>query len=378
MRKFLVLLATISLVTGITAAPSSALSASTVATASENETVRISASFPLGTAVLTKSQKAGIKKVVANSGTDATFLVTAAAGKLPGVSNVGVQLLAKKRGQVIKSYLVKLGVSKASVTTKVKINRLGSVPKTKIVGSAAAPAVAAPAVAAPAVAAPAAALTCANGGTCVVGNTGPGGGLVYYVDTAGFSCGATYIITGSPTGGLCKYLEVAPSLWNGGADPAKPWATGTSVSGNSVADEAGIANDGDVAYNNALGIGLGLKNSIAIVAQNGAYNATSNNYAAGAARAYAGNSKSDWYLPTTAELNLLCQWGRNVTQVVGTACTGGTLNTGTGANGGFGANDYVSSSESFALTAFNQYFSNGYQDHYVKYYPSYVRPVRAF
>jgi hypothetical protein len=40
---------------------------------------------------------------------------------------------------VFKSHLVKLGVNKSSVTIKVKITRLGIVPKTKIVGSYAAP-----------------------------------------------------------------------------------------------------------------------------------------------------------------------------------------------------------------------------------------------
>ena len=227
----------------------------------------------------------------------------------------------------------------------------------------------APAAAAPA---PVAALTCANGGTCVVGNTGPGGGIVYYVDTAGFSCGSGFTATGSPTGGKCNYLEVAPSGWNTGADPQKPWAPGTPTSGNASQSVTGITDETSV-NNSSTGIGLGLKNSIAIVTQG---NDTTT--AAGAARAYAGNSKSDWYLPTTAELNLLCQWGRNVTQVVGTACTSGILNTGTGVNGGFVVSDYWSSSESTADQARIQYFGTGVQNYYTKYGTLYVRPVRAF
>jgi len=227
----------------------------------------------------------------------------------------------------------------------------------------------------PAASAPAAApapLTCATGGTCVVGDRGPGGGIVYYVDTAGFSCGSGFTATGSPTGGKCNYLEVAPSGWNTGADPAKPWAVtaNQSTGVTDITDEASL-------NNSSTGIGLGLKNSIAIVAQNGTYDATSNNYAAGAARAYAGNSKSDWYLPTTAELNLLCQWGRNVTQVVGTACTGGTLNTGTGASGGFVGGGYWSSSENVAGSAWGQFFRGG-QGNDDKVSTYYVRPVRAF
>ena len=205
-----------------------------------------------------------------------------------------------------------------------------------------------------------------------MGNTGPGGGIVYYV-SAGFSCGASYSANGSPTGGLCKYLEVAPSGWNTGDDPHKPWAGTTNTS----IDVTGITNETS-AYNSSSGIGLGYKNSDLIKTQNGVYHATTNNYAAGAARAYTGGSKSDWYLPTTAELNLLCQWNRGVTQNVATPCTGGTLNTGTGANGGFAADYYRSSSEISARDAWHQSFYDGPQGASPKDYAYHVRPVRAF
>jgi hypothetical protein len=128
-----------------------------------------------------------------------------------------------------------------------------------------------------------------------------------------------------------------------------------------------------LAYNNASGIGLGYKNSLAIVAQG---NDTTT--AAGAARAYGGGSQSDWYLPTTAELNLLCQWARNVAQSVTTACTGGALNTGTGAGGGFSAGYYWSSSEFADFFAWSLDFYFGYQNLTSKVAPFYVRPVRAF
>ena len=126
--------------------------------------------------------------------------------------------------------------------------------------------------------------------------------------------------------------------------------------------------------NNASGIGLGYKNSLAIVNQG---NDTTT--AAGAARAYGGGSKSDWYLPTAAELNLLCQWARNVTQSVTTACTGGTLNTGTGASGGFSpVTPYWSSSEVGTVGAWGQFFSDGIQTGETKDRRLLVRPVRAF
>jgi hypothetical protein len=212
-----------------------------------------------------------------------------------------------------------------------------------------------------------------------VGDRGPGGGIVFYVDSAaGFRCGVGFTATGSPTGGLCKYLEVAPSGWigSGVADPAKKWAV-------TAADIPGIIDDSNFSSipNNAAGIGLGYKNSDLIRAQYGAYSAATNDYAAGAARAYAGGSKNDWYLPTTAELNLLCQWNHHETQIVTTGCIGGALNTGTGAAGsGFTGNDYWSSSEFNANEAWSQIFGNGGQSNGHKSIPGTadVRPVRAF
>jgi len=205
--------------------------------------------------------------------------------------------------------------------------------------------------------------SCAKGGVCALGDTGPGGGKVFYVHASGtFACGDTLSST-------CRYLEVAPNTWSGGsADPTKLWAIPTYQS----ADVSSITNDAS-AYNNALGIGLGYKNSLAIVAQGN--NTTT---AAGAARAYAGGSQSDWYLPTTAELNLLCQWSRNVAQDVATKCTGGTLNTGTGSSGGFYSLPYWSSSEYAATDSWTQNFNAGGQNFYLKDYAYYVRPVRAF
>ena len=98
----------------------SGLVASPIATASENETVQVSATFPLGSSVLTKAQKAEIKKALASSGLDATFVVTGIAGKFPGVSDRRVQALAKKRAQAIKAYLLSLGVSETRATTQAK------------------------------------------------------------------------------------------------------------------------------------------------------------------------------------------------------------------------------------------------------------------
>ena len=226
------------------------------------------------------------------------------------------------------------------------------------------PACTAPASATASATTPAAPATCATGGACVVGGTGPGGGIVFYVQATGtFACGATLA-------SQCKYLEVAPNTWNGGvADPTKSWA----VFAHNASDIATIANDSP-AYNNALGIGLGYKNSVAIVNQGNDLTT-----AAGAARAYGGGSKSDWYLPTTAELNLLCQWAKNIVQSVTTRCTGLDLNIGTGALGGFSrVLEYWNSSEIGTVGARAQFFDDGVQTSGTKNRLLLVRPVRAF
>ena len=201
-----------------------------------------------------------------------------------------------------------------------------------------------------------------------VGQTGPGGGIVYYVSANFFTS------TGSTCNTECKYLEVAPSGWNGVSDPQKTW---------SVADyqftDTSITNNGS-AYNNAAGVGLGYANSSAIVTQNGAYDASTNNYAAGAARAYTGGSKTDWYLPTTAELNLLCQWNRGVAPDVEIVDISGSLNSDTygASSAGFVSNAYWSSSERSAGVVWYQLFSSGLQGSANKLATPYVRPVRAF
>jgi len=194
-----------------------------------------------------------------------------------------------------------------------------------------------------------------------VGDTGPGGGKIYYVAPSEFDCGPAL-------NRKCKFLEVAPSGWNTGLDPLKAWAVADYAWG----DVGDITNE-EIAYNNVLGIGLGYKNSKAIVDQG-----NDNTTAAGLARAYAGGAMNDWYLPTTAELNLLCQWASNVTQDVTTECTGGTLNTGTGSGGGFREYLYWSSSEYILNDARLQDFIEGGQVNTHKNGTYSVRPIRSF
>ena len=201
-----------------------------------------------------------------------------------------------------------------------------------------------------------------------LGDTGPGGGIIYYYLAAGFSCGPDFTNTGSPTGGKCRWLEVAPS---GAINSWRTWA----LDSLKATDVSGVSNE-STAYNNQLAIGLGYKNSIAIVNQGN----DSTTVAATAARAYAGRSLSDWYLPTTAELNVLCQWQSGVAASVTTQCTSPTLNSpifGAG-SAGFQAGPYWSSSENAASNAWSQDFDDGVQSNINKFNQIRVRVVRSF
>ena len=328
------------------------LVASPIATASENDG-SISATFPLGSSVLTKDQKAAIKKALASSGLDVRLIVTGTAGKLPGVSDSRVKALAKARAKAIKAYLVALGVSRTSVTTQSSTTEIGVVPKSTGSYPTSAPTPTPTVTAAPA-AAPA--VTYA-----AVGDTGPGGGIIFYVNTAGFVCGPTLAAR-------CNYLEAAPtsglSAWT---DAPYAWSGNTSASIGATAQ--------------GTAIGTGYANTLAIVAQTSGGNTASK--AGTDSRAYLGpNGLSDWYLPSLDELNQMCKWANAVAWTSdATLCTHGTLNAGTGHGlnaAGFSNTFYWSSSEANASNASLQDFYAGVQINDGKGTTNYPRPIRAF
>jgi hypothetical protein len=112
-------------------------------------------------------------------------------------------------------------------------------------------------------------LSCANGGPCSIGQSGPGGGLVFITPTT----------TGNTTG---KYFEAAPSGWSGSAaDPLARLCTNpTTVDGASGA-----------------GIGTGETNTN-LFANSAACGAS----AADTATALVLGGKDDWFLPSFDEL----------------------------------------------------------------------------
>jgi hypothetical protein len=167
--------------------------------------------------------------------------------------------------------------------------------------------------------------------TYSLGATGPGGGFIFYINTKGFKCGPNFTTTGSPTGGLCHYLEVAPSGWYDGRPGSTDPRFNTTTPTNYYKPIKGIESINDVClgYNQPekclvkSAIGMGYKNSIAIVNQG-----NDTKYAAGAVRAYKGGAMSDWYLPNLAELNNLLKWDKGLPwKSDATVVTGGTINS---------------------------------------------------
>ncbi|NCV44829.1 MAG: DUF1566 domain-containing protein [Actinobacteria bacterium] len=207
------------------------------------------------------------------------------------------------------------------------------------------------------------ALTCAQGGTCVVGDTGPGGGIVFYVHD---DADDLFTSTGSDCGASCRYLEAATGDQSAGV----AWATTVTAcyddasassnnncrlnsvySGNTAAQTASRTGS------NAIGKGMENTNQVYARLTTVGLVATSA-YAAGIAWAYSNNGKADWHLPSKDELNQLYQRRDTV--------------------GGFSNNYWWSSSENDLAGAWYQYFFNGNQFADTKEYDLRVRPVRAF
>ncbi len=175
--------------------------------------------------------------------------------------------------------------------------------------------------------------TCAMGGVCAVGDTGPGGGVVFY------AAGSTFASLGSDcntagVGGIstCKYLEAARSDQSSGI----AWCSNTNL----LLGTAG------------KNIGTGMANTTTA-------DTTCTTGAIQIAADYPNNSKTDWHLPSIYEWSQLFIQRAEV--------------------GGFSSGRYWSSSEYAAdNTAWFQDFTFGSQSRASKSTAYYVRPVRAF
>ena len=192
--------------------------------------------------------------------------------------------------------------------------------------------------------------TCANGGTCALGDTGPGGGKVFYVSADNF------ISTGSDCNTTCKYLEAAPTGWGNGITFADGETSGTST----VDPRLKWCSDTTTLRNELTKTAIG----------DGRPNTTTSTRGVGActtgaifhAELYAGNGKTDWHLPSKDELNQM----RINREVLGSLPN-------------VGNEQWWSSSEIGAGNAWNQNFFDGNTTGVSgKTNALYVRPVRAF
>jgi len=121
--------------------------------------------------------------------------------------------------------------------------------------------------------------SCADGGVCQVYDTGPGGGIVFYVASTPFSA------PGTACADTCLYLEAQPSVIGN-----FPWCVGPGAADVSSIDATGTA------------IGTGYLNTQAMLGGSPAEVCTSG--AANAAVVPWGGY-SDWYLPAPGELESL-------------------------------------------------------------------------
>ena len=195
-------------------------------------------------------------------------------------------------------------------------------------------------------------LGCADGGTCVVGDIGPGGGPVFYVAASAFTS------TGSDCGASCRYLEA--SLTNDEAF-SRNWATG--------ANQTVLVTGAD-----GTTIGSGYQNTVDIVNQAGNVAASS---AAAYAYDYSSDFNTDWHLPSRAELNEMCKYAVSLTPGnLAVLCAGGTIRSGFASS--IFMSTWWSSTEASATNAEQQYFVNGSRSSAGKNASYAARPVRAF
>jgi hypothetical protein len=204
---------------------------------------------------------------------------------------------------------------------------------------------------------------CGTNGTtlCEVGVQGPGGGVIVYVDTTNEMPGY-------------DYLEVAPT----DASTGIVWSTTIEycgTNGDSNCQDSFVYSPGNFFDSKALGTGRAATSRI--VARH--MGVAKTDYAAGVADAYTTATASDWFLPSSDELNEVCKYALNTGQAAGpdTHCSGGTLRS------GFASASYWSSSEGFGIggnpagAAFYSFLDPG-GDANDKDSMYHVRPVRAF
>ena len=211
-------------------------------------------------------------------------------------------------------------------------------------------------------------LSCAAGGRCAVGDTGPGGGTVFYVASSQFTS------TGSACDTACTYLEAAPTGWfkspsYTGQNDCLPSSDQFSLDPRCVWSRQ-ISSWTQI-WSSGTAIGTGYANTSAMITQNSTVGTAST-----VARAFQGGGKTDWFLPSKDELNALCKWAYSDT--VNAICNRNGSGGSWLENGGFAYGHYWSSTDHSPEMALSQFFKYVIQTNEFKGAHWYVRPVRAF
>jgi hypothetical protein len=179
--------------------------------------------------------------------------------------------------------------------------------------------------------------SCAEGGPCAIGDVGPGGGIVFSIQSSPINA-----YSGVSTGGI--YLEYGQE--SSGAFGCR----------------------GGLSTGYGLNIGQGAENTGAFSSICTASNATTVlNLVEG--------GKSDWFLPSKLELNELCKFARNQWSALGTTAACDASET---LRGGFTSGRYWSSSSVSSRYGYSQSFADGTVANPEKWDSYQYRPIRAF
>jgi len=183
-----------------------------------------------------------------------------------------------------------------------------------------------------------------------VGDVGPGGGLIFFVDTLSQFDGFTY-------------LEAAPADIS-----ATAWASSTAgcfdssnVATSCLVGSVYSASQADSSRIDAAKMGQGSSNTALIKTRNSSGSLLdSTGFAAGSADAYIYGTTSDWYLPSINELGLMHS------------------NLKARGLGNFQDTYYWSSTEFGSSSAWYILFGPGYFNNISKSFAFLIRPIRSF
>ena len=189
---------------------------------------------------------------------------------------------------------------------------------------------------------------CATENICVLGDTGPGGGTVFYA-------GAPFTMAGATCNTNCRYLQWAPVSWAS----TQSQNASFNVPGTATTDARATLMPSNLLVGTSTSFGSGLNNTSLMA--NAVGSGTSSSNAAKAALLYAANDSSagQWFLPSRDELVALYQ-------------------SSVRSRGNFQALNLWSSSEASPVNNYQVQMETGEVSPEARSNPKLFRPIRAF